>query len=43
MDSNDETFIVFRNTLNGGVETERLPVGEGESGKEFDEGFRLLI
>jgi hypothetical protein len=43
MNSNDETILVFRNTLNGGIKAKQLPIGKCESGKEFDEGFRLLI
>jgi len=30
MNSNDETFLVFWDALNGGVEAELLPAGKGE-------------
>jgi hypothetical protein len=43
MNSNDETFLVFWDALNGGVEAELLPASKGESGKEFDAGIRFLI
>jgi hypothetical protein len=43
MNSNDETFLLFRNAFNGGIEAERLPIGEGERSKELDECFRVLI
>jgi hypothetical protein len=43
MNSNDETILVIRNALNGGIKAKCLPVGKGESSKEFDEGFRFLI